>query len=157
MGFCKCFCYLTLTGTLFFLFGRLLSRYHFNPTCFPFCQFVFEHNSRLYERLKIQKWQNKVPDMSKIFPKLMPAKNLSGDYQSRLPVMVQETCIAELVHWSISLFGLYCLWLWPGIGGIIVTLIQFLLLNLPYILIQRYNRPRLLRLAQKKKSISALS
>lgn len=61
-------------------------------------------------------------------------------------VLVQETCVAEAVHTASSLLGLLCLRLWPGWGGVLVWAVWFLLGNLPFILIQRYNRPRLLRL-----------
>ena len=61
-------------------------------------------------------------------------------------VLGQETCVAEAVHTASSLLGLLCLRLWPGWGGVIVWAVWFLLGNLPFILIQRYNRPRLLRL-----------
>ena len=52
---------------------------------------------------------------------------------------------AECIHLLLPLAGLYCLRLWPGAGGIVVTLLYFLG-NLPFVLIQRYNRPRLQRL-----------
>ena len=61
--------------------------------------------------------------------------------------LVQETCRAELVHGASCLLGLAFLWLWPGWGGAIVLAVWVLLANLPFILIQRYNRPRLMRLA----------
>ena len=54
------------------------------------------------------------------------------------------------------------LWLWPGWGGAIVLAVWVLLANLPFMVIQRYNRPRLVRLAallrkreQKKGDTSA--
>ena len=87
--------------------------------------------------------------MSRILPGLMSAQNLSGDYGQNLPVMIQETCVAEAVHIAVSVAGLHCLWMWPGIGGVTVTAIHIILLNLPFILIQRYNRPRLIRLQKK--------
>ena len=87
--------------------------------------------------------------MSRILPGLMPAKSLSGDYGQNLPVMIQETCVAEAVHITVSVAGLRCLWMWPGVGGVTVTAIHIILLNLPFILIQRYNRPRLIRLQKK--------
>ena len=59
--------------------------------------------------------------------------------------MIQETCVAELVHGLLCLSGLACLKLWPGMGGAIITLLN-LVVNLAYVAIQRYNRPRLLRL-----------
>ena len=114
-----------------------------------FRSFAFEKNGTVYEKLGIRKWQNKVPDISRILPFMMPAKNLSGNYEERLPVMIRETCVAEIVHIAVALLGLPCLWIWPGAGGVTVTAIFILLLNLPFILIQRYNRPRLIRLQQK--------
>lgn len=65
---------------------------------------------------------------------------------SQVELLVQETCVAEAVHTASILLGLGALWLWPGWGGVVLWLIWFLLANLPFILIQRYNRPRLMRL-----------
>ena len=111
--------------------------------------FKFEKNGVLYEKLNIRKWQARVPDMSRILPFLMPPKNLSGNYSDRLPTMIRETCVAEITHIVVSILGLPCLAIWPGVGGIAVTAIFILQLNVPYILIQRYNRPRLIRLYRK--------
>ena len=94
--------------------------------------------------------------MSRIVSFLMPPKNLSGDYAERLPTMIQETCIAEITHVVVSILGLRCLKIWPGMGGIVVTAVFIIVFNVPYILIQRYNRPRLIRLQcklQKKKEM----
>lgn len=65
---------------------------------------------------------------------------------SHAELLVQETCVAEAVHTASILLGLGALWLCPGWGGVVLWLIWFLLANLPFILIQRYNRPRLMRL-----------
>lgn len=149
MKLLKCSVYLALTGVVGFLAGRIMPKSWLQPEKGWFRSFAFEKNGAVYEKLGIRKWQKKLPDMSRILPFMMPAKNLAGDYAERLPVMIRETCVAELVHIAVSIFGLPCLWLWPGIGGVTVTAIFILLLNLPFILIQRYNRPRLLRLQRK--------
>ena len=60
--------------------------------------------------------------------------------------MILETCEAEVTHLLLCVTGLYCLWLWPGAGGVVVYAIYALFGNVPFILIQRYNRPRLVRL-----------
>ena len=57
--------------------------------------------------------------------------------------MIRETCTAELVHNLLNIAGLWLLNLWSGLGGIIMYLVYFLLGNLPFIIVQRYNRPRL--------------
>ena len=59
--------------------------------------------------------------------------------------MIQETCIAELVHGVLCIAGLYCFQIWPGTGGLLIAALN-VLGNLPYIIIQRFNRPRLVRL-----------
>ena len=149
MKLLKCACYLALTGTVGFFAGRIVPKGWLKPEKGWFRSFSFERNGAVYEKLGIRKWHNKVLDMSRILPCLMPAKNLSGDYEERLPMMIQETCVAEIVHITVSIAGLRCLRMWPGIGGITVTAIHIVFLNLPFILIQRYNRPRLIRLQKK--------
>lgn len=149
MNFWKCFWFLIITGVIAFLVGRLLPKKWFCADRFPYRSFQFEQDGRIYDKLHMRKWQNKVLDMSKILPFMMPAKNLSGDYKKRLPRMLQETCVAELIHTLNCFVGLYCLKLYPGVGGVIILILYIVLFNLPFILIQRYNRPRLVRLAKR--------
>lgn len=56
--------------------------------------------------------------MSRILPGTMPAKKIAGDYKTRLPQMLRETCVAELTHWLLCVAGLHCLTLWPSVGGL---------------------------------------
>ncbi len=149
MKFWSCFCFLVAISIISFFLGRVLPKRWFRADRFPYRAYRFENGGRIYDKLRIRKWQNKVPDMSKILPKIMPAKDLSGDYKSRLPRMLQETCVAELIH-SLNCFaGFYCLKLYPGVGGIIILFLYTVLFNLPFIVIQRYNRPRLLKIANR--------
>lgn len=152
MSFFRCVLYLLLTAIVGFLAGRLLPKHWLKPDKGLFRCFAFERGGRIYEKLRIRKWQSKVPDMSRLLPFMMPPKNLSGDYRLRLPLMILETCAAELIHIVLAVLGLGCLWIWPGAGGVILALVDIVLLNLPFILIQRYNRPRLVRLQQKLQS-----
>ena len=142
-----CFLYMALLGIFCFPFGRLLARHDFRADRFPFASLPFEQNGKLYERIGIRRWQNLVPDVSRVFPQIVPRKamennlNVSGLYR-----MVQETCVAELTHVLLCLTGFVLVWIWPGAGGVILYLIYVLFGNFPFILIQRYNRPRLLRI-----------
>lgn len=145
----RCLLYMAVTGMIGFALGRLVPKRWFHADRFPYRSAAFEREGRIYECFRIQWWQARVPDMSRIFPHLMPAKNLKQDFIHRLPRMLQETCVAEWIHWLLCLSGLYLLRLWPGAGGIVMTVLYILLGNLPFILVQRYNRPRLLRLYQR--------
>lgn len=149
MGFWKCFWYLIITGIISFFAGRLLPKKWFRPDLFPYRSYKFEQEGRLYDKLNIRKWQNKVPDMSRILPKWIPAKNLSGNFRERLPRMLQETCVAELIHSLLCITGLYCIKLWPGFGGVVIVVLYTVIFNLPFVIIQRYNRPRLIKLTQR--------
>lgn len=151
MGLLKCVVFLCLNGICGFFLGRIVPKRWFPPDAWIFRSRSFERYGKIYEKLGIRKWHKRVPDMSRIFPALMPPKNLTGDFSRRLPVMIRETCVAELIHTLVSLTGLHCLRLWPGWGGATVAAVHFLLLNLPFILIQRYERPRLIRLLEKMK------
>ena len=149
MNFWKCFEYLIITGVIGFFVGRLLPKKWFRADLFPYRSYKFEQDGRIYDKLHIRKWQSKLLDMSKILPFMMPAKNLSGDYKKRLPRMVQETCVAEMIHSILCITGLRCLKLYPGIGGVIIVILYIVFFNLPFIIIQRYNRPRLIKLTQR--------
>lgn len=147
-NFLLCLIYAATLGLVSFLLGRELPKSWLHPDQFPFRTYAWEEN--LWKALKIRSWQAKVPDMSKVFPKLMPAKALTQKTAQDLPLMIQETCVAELTHGLLCLAGLFLLKLWPGVGGILLTVIYIVFGNLPFLLIQRYNRPRLQRLLEKQ-------
>ena len=142
-GFFRCFIYLTSLGMLAFFAGRFIPKSWINPDLFPYKTCQFEENGKFYEQFGVKKWQNKVLDMSKIFPKIIPQKKIDDNIHEALPLMIKETCIAELIHWFLFIPVIYCLALWEGLGGIIVVTL-YELFNIPYIIIQRYNRPRLI-------------
>ena len=93
--------------------------------------------------------------MSRILPKLMPAKRLTPQTMTDLPRMIEETCVAELIHALLSVTGLGFLWLWPGGWGIALTVVYILLGNVSFIIIQRYNRPRLVKLLEMQQKKAA--
>lgn len=87
-------------------------------------------------------------DMSRILPFLMPSKKLPRMADaSQLCQMLQETCIAELVHALLCVAGVGAVFIWRGIGGWLFFIL-YAFGNLPFIIIQRYNRPKLMRLLQ---------
>ena len=147
-GFWKCVLYAAALALLAHPLGQALPG-PFDPEKRPFRGWKWEQNGRVYTRLAIDKWKKLVPDMSRLLPDMVK-KELPGSgavTADQAAALVQETCRAELVHGASCLLGLAFLWLWPGWGGVIVLAVWVLLANLPFILIQRYNRPRLVRLA----------
>ena len=147
MRFIICFLYLLLLGLLCFPFGRLLSKISFRTNRFPFRAFPFEREGKLYEKISIRSWQNRAPDISKLIPGIVPRKEIPRRPDTEaLRRMINETCVAELTHLVLCLAGIALLRLWEGMGGIVLFALYVLLGNIPFILIQRYNRPRLQKL-----------
>lgn len=141
----QCVIYLALIGLLSFLLGRLVPKAWFTGESYPLKDFPFEKQGRIYEKIKIKQWQDKLPDMSRILPKIMPHKRMEGQDSAGVLRMVQETGVAEFTHLLLAAAGFWCIKLWPGLGGVLVAAINFLG-NMAFVLIQRYNRPRLQRL-----------
>ena len=148
MELLHCVIYLAAVGAAAFVVGRLLPCGWPDPDRGWWRSFPAEREGRIYEKLHIRRWQKRVPDMSRILPRFIPAKKLEGRDLQRLPEMIRETCVAELIHWLLCLGGLYCLRLWRGVGGAVIAVLN-ICGNLPFILIQRYNRPRLKRLLRR--------
>ena len=145
MQFLYSFLYILCVGILVFLLGRLYPRKWLRVDCFPFKSFKFEKNGTIYNKLKIMKWKTKLPDASliitKVFPRFMPRKRL--DDEEKIPTLINETCIAETTHVVAAILGFGCVFVWDGIGGWIMSIL-FLLFNIPFIIMQRFNRPRLI-------------
>ncbi|MCD7865773.1 MAG: glycosyl-4,4'-diaponeurosporenoate acyltransferase [Clostridiales bacterium] len=149
MYFTKCILYYIIIGVLFFLIGRILPKRWFVCDKPPFRTLHAEKNGKLYETIRIRKWKDILPDMSKIAPGIMPPKRITpDDNEDTLYLKIQETCIAEAIHILLCIFGFGCLRIWPGAGGLIMSLL-FAVGNLPFILVQRYNRPRMTRACEK--------
>lgn len=148
-GFVACAVYAAVLGVVSFLLGRVVPKNKFHADRFPFkCS---EKEARLYNALRVKSWQNKLPDMSRLFKKIMPEKRMTAATLADLPRMLQETCVAEATHVSLSLLGLAMPFLWHGIGGVAFAAVYILLGNVPFVIIQRYNRPRLQRLYDRRK------
>ncbi len=146
MQFLKTIRYILCVSIAVFILGRVFPRKWIFEDRFPFKSFEFEKGGRIYNKIGIMKWKTKLPDASviitKIIPKFMPRKRIDQDDQ--IPILIKETCVAEATHVLVSLLGFGCVFIWEGIGGWAVS-VTFLLLNIPFIIIQRFNRPRLIR------------
>ncbi len=148
-GFIHCLRYLAVTGIIGFVMGRIIPKKWFTWDSFPWHPFKFEKDGAFFAKLKVKKWQSKVPDMSKLFVKLMPPKAIKKvPTANDIKVMLRETCVAEFVHCWLCLTSLHCIRIMDGAGGIIISLL-YILGNVPFIIIQRYNRPRLNKLLSR--------
>lgn len=146
--FFECVGYLARLGAFSFLVGRLIAKKDIPWERFRFDLFDNNKENDFYRLIRISKWQKKVPDMSKLFSFLMPPKAITKDYRELLPTMIKETYIAEVIHVGLMFLGFKCCKIWKGLGGMVISVLN-LFGNLPFVMIQRYNRPRLIRLYER--------
>jgi glycosyl-4,4'-diaponeurosporenoate acyltransferase len=109
----------------------------------------WERGGEIYQKFfRVRRWKAKLPDIGDFFKWRFSKKHLKKPSQSYIETFLTESCKAEFAHWMIILSSPVFLLL----GGP-KSFAQFFLisvaLNLPYIIIQRYNRPRLIKLLVK--------
>lgn len=102
----------------------------------------------LYDKLKIRKWKTILPDGGGVFKGGFRKKELRTLSVAYVTKFITETKRAEFNHWVlIPPALLFFLWNPPLIGWIMIG--YSLIVNVPFIMIQRYNRSRLQLLLPK--------
>lgn len=142
---------LALIGLTSFACGELFPRRFVHYDRFPFKQFKWEQNGKLYVKLKVNLWKDKVPDMSTFF-KGMFYKKAIGEIRTAayFERFVKETCVAEVVHIALMLAGFIVFYNYHDAWGLCASIL-FALGNIPFVLIQRYNRPRFLTIMERQR------
>lgn len=148
MPFLKSVIYVLVLGIASHYIGEALPRRWFYWNRFPFCTWKWERNGKIYELVGIKAWKDHMPDMSRMMKDMVPKRVGICPTSDEVWLLVQETCVAEIVHAALCVLSpaLYFFWKnWIGIflGAVVI------LGNLPFIMIQRYNRPALVSLAKR--------
>ena len=134
-----------IAGVATLFLGIPVPRHIFKWDRFPFRLYAFEKDGAIYRKVLVHKWKDIVPDASKVISKMTKkriSKNVDAGSIERL---VQETCVAEIVHWIlIVLTPVYSIGI-PVKYGILLSIL-YALGNLVFIVIQRYNRPRFIKI-----------
>lgn len=138
-----------LGGAVSFIFGQLLPRRWFRPEVFPYKDWKWELGGHIYLKLGINRWKDRMPDMSRIIPGMVKKKAGLARVPESMYRLIQETCVAEFIHWL--LVFLVSPLVYAEIGGIwgVAAAIVNIMGNMVFILIQRYNRPRLVEIYKR--------
>jgi glycosyl-4,4'-diaponeurosporenoate acyltransferase len=103
-----------------------------------------ERDGRAYERIGIRRWKDSLPEAGAVFRGGVSKRTLPGRDRDALAAYAAETRRAELVHWLVpAIVPLLLLWnpwwLWT------CMVVYAIAANVPCLLVQRYNRGRVLR------------
>lgn len=99
---------------------------------------------KLYSILKVKKWKKYLPTYS---PETFDVNNHS------LEEIASATCQAELIHEVIALLSFLPILLYIPFGELavfIITSVIACIIDLAFVVLQRYNRPRLIKLIERK-------
>ncbi len=104
---------------------------------------------KLYELLKVKRWKDKALTYN---PELFSLKNYSFED------IANTMSKAETDHWIneiISLTTLGFAAIWGQLPIFLITAIAAMLFDAQFIVIQRYNRPRILKISKKRQKIKS--
>jgi glycosyl-4,4'-diaponeurosporenoate acyltransferase len=110
----------------------------------------FERDGRFYERtLRIKRWKDRLPEAGALFRGGVSKRHVGGHDRGHLERFAAATRRAELAHYPILAFGPVFFafnpwWLALVMVGYAVVA------NVPCILVQRYNRARIVRAISRR-------
>lgn len=130
-----------------YIVTRMPVRY-FNPEAWLYKKRKWETEGRIYAALfRVKTWKGLLPDGAAIFKGGFTKKNLGKSDTAYLQRFLKETCRGELAHWITFLcspiFFLWNLW-WVGL----IMIAYALIVNMPCIITQRFNRIRFRRIVE---------
>ena len=120
-----------IIGILAHILGEKLPRTRFDPEKFPYAPYAWDKSKFAFAQNKTVR------------------KSVGGDVSgAHFELLARETCVAEAVHWALLVISPVLLITMTGWLSIVATVL-YGLSNIPFIMIQRYNRPRLVRLYKR--------
>lgn len=99
--------------------------------------------NKLYQLLRVRKWKKYIPTYD---PDTFDAS------KKNIKEIVGATCQAEIVHEVIMVLSLLPIVLIPFVGGtvaLIITSVLSMLIDSVFVILQRYNRPRMVRVIDR--------
>lgn len=142
------------SNIMFFLFLSVLITYISNKVPeavyyykgWLFKEREWEKGGQFYQdKLKVKNWKKHMPELGDFVKSVFPKKYIREYSKEYLLVYLTESCKAELTHWAIILSTLI-MGLWNDFNMTLLMLIIAFSLNIPFVIIQRFNRPRILRI-----------
>ena len=98
--------------------------------------------------LRIHRWKSRLPECGEVFGRGFSKRRLRSRKPAYLAQFCMETSRGELCHWlSAAPAPLFFLWNHWAVGALM--LVYAVIVNVPFIAVQRYNRARLGRVLSR--------
>lgn len=124
----------------------------FDPGHWLFRTRKWERDGAVYARLLlVRRWKSLLPSGGTVFKGGFSMRHVASRRVEYLERWLRETCRAELTHWIAMLFGAV-FFLWNPVELGLVMVLYAVAVNLPCIIVQRHNRPHILRILRKRQA-----
>lgn len=140
------------------ILSRILKDSYFDPKKIMYLEYKWENNGKFYINiLKIKKWKDKLPQYvpKNGFSKrhLRCISKLSKEYIEKFII---ETCRAEWNHMMCCMYWVVAVFTNSGLCGLFFSIVS-IVANLPFLIIQRFNRIRLNNLIKQQEIANNLN
>lgn len=110
---------------------------------------TYEENGAIWHKLfHVRRWKGRIIEGSSIVKSSYNKKHLHGIDKENLTIFAAETKRAELTHWLLMIPGpLFFLWNPVWAGWIMIG--YAIMVNFPFIIVQRYNRGRIEKIIER--------
>ncbi|CAM3571742.1 MULTISPECIES: hypothetical protein [Saccharibacillus] len=102
---------------------------------------------KAYKKIRLDRWKHKLPEAGGLwkFQKKNLNEKITVDYADKF---ILETKYGEVGHFAMAILGFACIAVNPHeyVGMALICAGVNVVVQIPFCLIQRYNRPRLIRL-----------
>ena len=110
----------------------------------------FEKDASWFRKyLKIDKWKDRVPELGGVFGDGFQKRSIDLGAREQLELFIRETRRAELAHWVMTAGWIITIAFNP-LWAIVFNLIFAHIVNFPCLIIQRYNRARLIKVLENR-------
>lgn len=110
----------------------------------------WEKSGKFYQAVfKVKRWKKHIPELADFIKFIFPKKFIKEFTDEFLSKYLLESCKAEFVHWC-NIFSSTIFLIYEGLSAFTYMFIIAILLNTPFIIIQRYNRPRIISIMKIK-------
>jgi glycosyl-4,4'-diaponeurosporenoate acyltransferase len=104
----------------------------------------WERDGTVYRKVLVHRWKDAIPEAGSFFTGGFSKRALTGRDPDYLRRFIAETCRAEFSHWLAAVAGATFFFWNPWYVGVIM-LGYGVATNLPFAVVQRYNRARFRR------------
>jgi glycosyl-4,4'-diaponeurosporenoate acyltransferase len=121
----------------------------FSPDKWLYQTYGWEQSGEIYQRFfRVRSWKGHVPAGGSIYPNYFSIQKLPSFDKPYLERWIKESCRSEFCHWLMIPPGVF-FFVWNSILVGWFMLIYAVLNNIVPIIMQRYNRPRIIRIISR--------